>query len=436
MSKFLLALTLVLSLAQGARVSQLTDAHFPDRHYNGRKHTKDKRLFKAYPSQEMIIDLEAHSVLSADVLVNGRKVPVRFKWEVEPAAPLRVNITDYLKDGDNTFSIQNIIPRVAFINAFVPFPVLKYGDAKSVGISPELLKKVDELIVKEVGEGFPGATLVVAKNGKIIKETAYGYARKYKDDGKPMESYQKMRVDTMFDLASNTKIFATLFGIMKLQSDGKLRYTDTLNKYMPEYKGVLPEGYDKTKIRIFDILTHTAGYVEPYRFYDDHGNIYSRDKDTTKKLICERIPVPGDKGGIPRYNDVNYILAGLLIEKISNLELHEYCKRFFYNPLKLLRTTFAPLKRHYGKADTAATEITGNTKGGKVEFKDVRKTVIQGEVEDENSFYSMNETAGHAGLFSTAKELAILGQVLLNHGGYGWNKFWSCLLYTSPSPRD
>jgi N-acetylmuramoyl-L-alanine amidase len=372
----------------------------------------------------MVVFLVASGAKEADVIVNGHVAHVRFTSLFRSFfADVRLNITKYLRDGINTFSIQNIFPSKTYIDAYIPFPSLQYGDAKSIGISPELLNKVDELITKEVKEGFPGATLVIAKNGKIIKEQAYGYARKYDDNGKLMDKYQEMQKDTLFDLASITKIFSTLFGIMKLHSDRVLKYLNTVNQYMPEYKGI--EVHDRTEVRIFDILTHSAGYIESYYFYDDKKPFYSRDKKLTKELICSKVPLTGDKGGVPKYNDVNYILGGLLIEHISSMDLNEYAKRFFYGPLGLRRTTFAPLKYGFYKEDIAATEVTGNTRNKTVDFKDIRKTVIQGEVQDENAFYSMNEVAGHAGLFSTAKELAILSQVILNQGGYEDNKFWS-----------
>jgi len=419
-----LLLFLCLFSFTSAIISQLTDTRFPDREQSNRKYTNDKRLFKAYRSQLMMIYLIANSARTAEVIVNGHKIYISFpySWNL-PMTDLRLNITQYLKDGINTFSIQNIYPLKSYIDAYVPFPTLQYGDPKSVGISPELLNKVDELITKEVKDEFPGATLVIAKNGKIIKEQAYGYARKYKDDWTLMDKYQPMHKDTMFDLGSITKIFATLFGIMKLHSDRMLRYMNTVTQYIPEYRGI--QVHDRSKISIFDILTHSAGYNESYHFYDDEKIFYSRDKKKTKELICSKVPLNEEKGGVPNYNDINCMLAGLLIEHITELTLDQYVKRFFYYPLGLLRTTFAPLKYGFDKEDTAATEVTGNTRNKTVSFKDIREKVIQGEVQDENAFYSMNEIAGHAGLFSTAKELAILSQVILNQGGYYDYKFWS-----------
>lgn len=421
-----LILFLICQLSIGL-ISQLTDSNFPDRYPSSRTLTNNKRLFKAYKGQKMVITLVSRNVRSADFFINGRKVPVNFKLITKIfGADIKIDITSYLKDGTNTFSLQNISPKGSTILAYVPYPTLRYDTPESVGISSKLLNKVDELINAEIKDGFPGATLVIVKNGAIVKETAYGYARKYTDEGKFMKEFEKMKIDTMFDVASNTKMFATIFSLMKLSSDKVLKYTDPIHKYIPEYAGKDRKGHDREKINVFDILTHTAGYQPTYQFYDNnHIEFYSRDKSTTKKLLCTKVDIEKEKGGLPIYSDLDYILAGLLVESISKLELQDFVKQFIYNPLGLKRTTFIPLKKGFNKKDAAATEVFGNTRNHTIDFKDIRKVVVQGEVQDETSFYSMNATSGHAGLFSTAKEMAIMCQVLLNHGGYGDAKFWT-----------
>ncbi len=431
----IVAMTFAISgtLAQ-TRVSQLTDMNFPDRHPSTRTLTNNKRLFKAYKGVEMIVTLVCRGVKSAVLEVNGHRVDIHCTGEI------KVNITRYLKDGsDNTFSLQNIMPHGANILAYVPYPTLAYGTPESVGISPKLLQKVDDLIKADVAQGFPGAAIIVVKNGKIVKESAYGYARKYTDEGKYMDKFQEMKVDTMFDMASNTKMFASIFSLMRLHSDGLLNYLNPIHKYMPEYTGVDRKGHNRDTIQVLDALTHIAGYDSLYPFHVQTSECYSRDKKTTEACISHKIDLKRNRGGNPVYSDIDYILAGLLVEHITKLELEDYVQKFVYKPLGLKRTCFNPLKNGFKKEDAAATEVFGNTRNHTVHFKDVRTTVIQGEVHDEISFYSMNGGSGHAGLFSTIKDMAVLCQVLLNRGGYGNAKLWSRDtqdLFTKPYDLD
>jgi len=418
---------LIFSLNAQILTSQLTDPYFPDRNPSSRTLTNNKRLFKAYKDQQMIITLVCRNVNSADLEINGHKIDIKSMLQfAPPGTDIPVNITKYLKDGnDNTLSIQNIRPTGSNLLAYVPFPKLTYGTPESVGISPQLLQKVDDLIKKDVANGFPGATLIIAKNGKIVKEAAYGYKRKFTDDGKLMDHFDDMEIDTLFDMASNTKMFATIFSLMKLFSDGLVNYLNPLKKYIEEYKGVDRKGHNRDNINVVDVLTHIAGYISTYSFYSEKVECYSRSKKTTENCICKNIDLSREKGGEPVYSDIDYILGGLLVEHLSHMELQDYVQKFIYRPLGLKHTGFTPLKNGFKKEDCAATEVFGNTRNNTINFKDIRTKVIQCEVHDEVSYYSMNETSGHAGLFSTVRDLAVLGQVLLNRGGYGNVKLWT-----------
>jgi len=418
------ALLLFTAVLAELTISQLTDPNFPDKIQSDRYLTNNKRLFKAYKDRLMIVLLKCQGLISANLYINGHMIPLN------PNKPdqnfnMEVNITEYLKDGnDNTFSIQNIQPSTAKIQANVPYPTLVHGKPEEVGISPKLLKVVEDLITSEVKQGFPGAALIIIKNGKIVKQDAYGYARKYTDTGKPMDKFQDLKNDTLFDMASNTKMFSAIFSLMNLRYKEKLDYTRTLHSYIKDYKGKDSKGHDREKIDVIDVLTHIAGYQSTYSFYVKSVGCYSRDKHTTAKCIYENVDLVRAKGGAPVYSDIDYILAGLLVENIASMNLSEYARENIYKPLGLKRTTYSPLKHGFVKTDAAATEILGNTRNGTITFPDVRKIVIQGEVHDEVSYYSMNETSGHAGLFSTTGDMAVLTQVLLNKGGYGDIKLW------------
>jgi CubicO group peptidase (beta-lactamase class C family) len=113
------------------------------------------------------------------------------------------------------------------------------------------------------------------------------------------------------------------------------------------------------------------------------------------------------------------MLLGLLVERVTGMQLDQFSQDKIYAPLGLKNTLFNPLKAGFTADKFAATEIFGNTRGSNIDFPNVREHVLQGEVHDENAFYSMQGVSGHAGLFSNTDDLAILSQMMLNGGGYG-----------------
>ncbi|PNB76984.1 penicillin binding protein PBP4B, partial [Pseudomonas sp. FW305-BF6] len=108
------------------------------------------------------------------------------------------------------------------------------------------------------------------------------------------------------------------------------------------------------------------------------------------------------------YSDVDYMLLGTIVEKITGQKLDEYVENEIYKPLKLKDTVFNPLQKGFKPKEIAATELLGNTRDGVINFPNVRTYTLQGEVHDEKAFYSMGGVSGHAGLFSTTSDLAVL----------------------------
>jgi CubicO group peptidase (beta-lactamase class C family) len=119
------------------------------------------------------------------------------------------------------------------------------------------------------------------------------------------------------------------------------------------------------------------------------------------------------------YSDTDYMLLGMIIEKVTGMALDDYAEHEIYHHLGLSSTVFNPLEKGFRKNQFAASEIHGTTRGSRVDFDNIRTYVLQGEVHDEKAYHSFGGVAGHAGLFSTGKDLAVLAQVLLNRGGYG-----------------
>ena len=297
---------------------------------------------------------------------------------------------------------------------------------------------VDQLINNDINNGFPGAVLVVVKHGKVIKRQAYGYAKRYKQDGSALANPIPMTTNTLFDIASNTKVFATTLAIMTLLDAQRIELDDPISDYLLEYRG---NGRESRSIR--DLLTHTSGYAAEVRFFDDQNSLgkrfYSQDRVLTEKLLLTQVPFIHDRGVKTQYSDTNFMILGILVERVTGMSLDKYVESQIYFPLGLHSTRFNPKQKLPNTFSYAATELNGNSRNGALQFPNIRTYTLEGEVHDEKSFYSMLGVSGHAGLFSNADDLAVLAQTLLNGGGYGKVRLFSESLvnqFSQPSTSD
>lgn len=305
--------------------------------------------------------------------------------------------------------------------AVTQYPMLtKAKKPEEVGFSSEKLEKVDQLIEKEVAAGFPGAALIVIKDGKIVKNESYGYKQKFVGHT-PLKKFLKMENDTLFDLASNTKMYAANFALQKLASEGKLDIHAKVQQYIPEFKDTEADVIKgKDTMRIIDVLHHTAGFKPDPQYHNPKVSkeLYSQEREKTIAFI-NKTPLTYEPGTQNVYSDVDYMLLGAIVEKITGQKLDTYVENELYKPLNLKNTKFNPLQKGFKPKDAAATELLGNTRDGVIDFPNIRTYTLQGEVHDEKAYYSMGGVSGHAGLFSTTSDLAVLLQVMLNGGGYG-----------------
>lgn len=305
--------------------------------------------------------------------------------------------------------------------AHVQYPVLtKAKKPEEAGFSSEKLEKVDQLIEKEVAAGFPGAALIVIKDGKIVKNESYGYKQKF-DGHTPLKKFLKMENDTLFDLASNTKMYAANFALQKLASEGKVDIHAKVQDYIPGFKDTEADVIKgKDTMRIIDVLHHTAGFKPDPQYHNPavSKELYSQEREKTIENI-NKTPLTYVPGTQNIYSDVDYMLLGTIVEKITGQKLDDYVENELYKPLKLKNTVFNPLQKGFKPKNIAATELLGNTRDGVINFPNIRTYTLQGEVHDEKAFYSMEGVSGHAGLFSTTSDLAVLLQIMLNGGGYG-----------------
>jgi uncharacterized protein YbbC (DUF1343 family)/CubicO group peptidase (beta-lactamase class C family) len=244
---------------------------------------------------------------------------------------------------------------------------------------------VDAVIEQAIHDGnIPGAVLVVGHNGQVIYRKAYG-------NRALVPRREPMMLETIFDLASLTKVVATTTAVMKLVEQGKIRLNDPVAKYLPEF------GQNgKEDITVRQLLTHYSGLVPDL----DLKTIWE-GKETAYQMAFGEAPEapPGSRFS---YSDVNFIVLGALVERVSGETLDKYCERRIFAPLKMMHTRFTPPAVLRPKI--APTQYDENER------------MLRGVVHDPTA-RRMGGVAGHAGLFSTADDLAKFSQALLNGGG-------------------
>lgn len=344
--------------------------------------------------------------------------------------------------------------------AFVAYDeVTNAGNVEDLGFSQSKLDELDDYMNNTIDQGFPGAAVVVVKDGKVIKESAYGYAKKYDTlevDGElqsavllPEEEWTPVTTNTLFDLASNSKMYATNYAIQKLVSEGRLDLDQKLVQF-PGWENfkdanTIPFGTigmgktGKETISIRDILHHGGGLIpDPaYPNKNTAGELWYQTDDVTDRtgiidIIC-RTPLQTAPRTAFAYSDIDYMILGLIVEQITGMPLDTYMEQEFYGKMGLTNTVFNPLLKGFAKEGIAATELNGNTRDGFInngEDEDgnplyIREYTLQGEVHDEKAWYSMAGVAGHAGLFSTVGDMGKLTQVMLNGGIYNGQQFFS-----------
>lgn len=397
---------------RGSAVGQL-DLIWPEQH-SKRALVNNRRRFNGFQGQGSLL-LDMANSQSLTLKLNGHQLKI-----LSATADSRLKALDirrYSRNGLNQLELVDIQPVGATVRLVVPYPQLIDATPEAAGFSPTVLDELDALIEREVAQGFPGAVLLIAKDGKVIKHSAYGYANRYRQDGTELATPEPMQPDTVFDLASNTKMYATNYALMQLVSSGKLDLNKPVQHYIAEYQG---DGREQRLVS--DLLQHTAGYDPEVHFHrpdNKHGTMfYSLDRTRSMQLISTAVPFSRDRNVEAVYSDIDYMLLGLLIERISGMTQDAYLRQSLYQPMGLQDTGFNPLQHGVPLTRIAATELDGNSRGGRVEFPADKRSVVRGYVHDEKARYAFDGVAGHAGLFSSARDAAQLAFMALT-GGYG-----------------
>jgi len=296
-----------------------------------------------------------------------------------------------------------VVPCVVLLLAQSALAQLRIARPESVSVSSAGLARMDALIAEDIAnKRLPGAVVLVGRKGQIVWRKAYG--------NRALEPLREaMTADTIFDLASLTKIVATATSIMILVERGKLRLADPLSLYIPELKG---EGRDR--ITIEQLLTHVSGYAPDF----DLRERWTGYDEAIKRLIKE--PLRNPPGTRFSYSDIGFIALGEVVARVSGMPLDQFAQKNIFGPLHMTDTGFRP-----GPALRARIAPTEKRRGQMSYLGDSGENAgaegevwLRGEVHDPTS-YRMNGVAGHAGLFSTANDLAIYCQMILNGGTYG-----------------
>src|SRR5271157_4551577 len=243
---------------------------------------------------------------------------------------------------------------------------------------------LDEAINQAIQQDrLPGAVLLVGHNGQIVYRKAYGRRAL-------VPQLETMTLDTIFDCASLTKVIATTSSLMKLFEQGKFRLSDRVTEYIPEFQG------GKSDITLRNLFTHFSGLApdvplkDPWTGYETGIHLACTDKPT------------GPPGVRHVYSDINFILLGELVHRLSGQTLAEYARRNIFLPIGMQETMFLPPAAWVSRI--APTERP-----------DKNREPLRGVVHDPTA-RNMGGIAGHAGLFSTADDLARFAQMMLNGG--------------------
>ena len=266
-----------------------------------------------------------------------------------------------------------------------------------IGANTDILR---ELLSKAVADSaFPGGVLLAMKNGKIFAHEAVGSHTYSKE--------KEVGLGNIYDLASLTKVISTTSAIMKLFDSGKIKLDDQVSKYLPEIiRNDSNNIKNRKAVTIRHLLNHTAGFPPFIPIHKINGT----DNDRLEAIYNAKLESqPGQKYV---YSDIGFILLGKIVERITNKSIAEYVYEEIFKPLGMQNTFYLPPSEKLKRIPPT-------------EFSVLDNNFVHGEVHDENA-RSLGGIAGHAGLFSTAYDLAIFSQMLLNGGKYkGKNIFKS-----------
>ncbi len=303
------------------------------------------------------------------------------------------------------------------------FGKLRYMEPDWVGLSNDKLRGIESLVEDMIEQrAAPGCQVTVIKDGAIVYDKAFGYLTY--DSLLPVHSH------TLFDVASVTKVMTTLLSVMHLYEQGHFQLDDSISLHLPQY-----EGSNKGHITIRQLLAHHSGlrsYEALWRrkFSGDllEPFSYASEEDSVNDIRSYGLPIHPVMADSIRswlvqspllkkrdryhYSDLGFMILQQLVERLSQMSLEQYAFTHFYSPMGLHRTSFNPLEKGYEIFEIAPTEYDHR----------YRRSLVWGDVHDRNAAI-FGGVAGHAGLFSSAKDLSVIMHMLLNDGYYAGEQY-------------
>ncbi|GAB5518588.1 MAG: serine hydrolase domain-containing protein [Rhodothermales bacterium] len=283
---------------------------------------------------------------------------------------------------------------------------------------------VDEAIDAAIAaEQIPGAVVLIAQDGEVLHERAFGDAQRFSYGNVLLEPPEAMTPAHVFDVASLTKVMATTFALMLLVEDGVLDLDMPVHRALPTFRGTA-----KDSITVRHLLSHTSGLMPWEPMY------YHASSPSEALTHIATLPLVGAVGERVRYSDLGFMLLGYLVEAVSGQPLNAFLRDRLYLPLDLSHTGFRPLHGPFAATSHGnpfeRRMVTDDSFGyvcdeDPTAFTDWRTYTLVGEVNDGNAHHAHQGVAGHAGLFSTAEELNRLMTLLLNDGAYDGREYLS-----------
>jgi CubicO group peptidase (beta-lactamase class C family) len=295
---------------------------------------------------------------------------------------------------------------------------LQYTVPEDAGVNSANLSEIDQIAREAIrAHATPGCVVLVARNGKVIFNKAYGdhtYAQDMPD-----------KITDIFDLASLTKVTATTMEAMRLYEQGKLGLDSTVGYYLP-----IARNTNKNDIRVRELLTHQAGLVPDIPTYErikptDHSpdssaayptrvsdSYYMRKNYFEDVMWPEMLNSPLRTRGQYVYSDLSMYFMKEIMETITSIPQNVFVQQQFYTPLGMQTAGYLPLNR-FSKNQVVPTEND----------QIFRHSLVDGYVQDQGAAI-VGGVSGHAGLFASTNDLAILYQMILNKGTYGGEQYF------------
>lgn len=362
---------------------------------------------------------------------------------VSAKTPTFVNAHEFLYFGESLPLYDELIPQMLFgaigilgqhsgvSSPFTHLPVkvvpsfgkLRFAAPEWEGMSSDSLAMIRELAQEMIIErAAPGCQVTVLKGGSIVYDKSFGYLT--------YDSLIAVNKKVIYDVASVTKVLGTLLCVMSLEEKGMINLDDSIGMHLPQYVDS-----NKGHITLKQLLAHQSGlrsyepmwkrtlkgdFLEPFSYYTSQDEEEDRRSygypihpvmmDSIRSWLIQSPLL--DKKGEYRYSDLGFMILQQVVESVTNMSMERYLFENFYYPMGLHYTVFNPLEKGFEIFEIAPTEFD----------KYYRDELVWGTVHDRNAAIS-GGVAGHAGLFSSSKELAILMHMVLNDGFYGGRQY-------------